>query len=898
MPNVSTIKVILPEPKIIRIGVGTAVPGQNFSLNGSIGSVSLVAGSNISLQSNASTITINADVPAGANFSLNASTGSVSLIAGSNISLSSNASSITIHAASAPPGGTQSFSGGGTSVTGNALSIALVGGNNISLASASGAGSLTLTFNASSNALNNVSLLNGSSGAISVSAGAGIGIGQANSTITVSASNQTSSLSYVAALGTAAALSSGSITLVAGNNITLQTGANVITISAAATAGAATQSLSAAGTSVTGTAVSLDIEAGNNITLATATAAGHLSVSIAGVAASAQVVSAFGTGAATSTGTIVLAAGNNITLDTGAGSITIVGPTVPAATNFVLNGTSSSVSISAGAGIGIGQANSTITISASVQTSSVSLTALGNTTGSSSGTFSNLLNISGAGIVSVGVGAGSITISASSAAVTNFSTISLTALGNTTSSSTGSMNNLLNFSGAGIASVGVGAGTVTISVPAAAAATVSLTALGNTTSSSSGTFAGLMNVSGAGGVSVGAGAQSLTISGPSQTTLVAGSNISLTSGGSSITINWTPPVVSLTQNDDLGLVAGTIVSKAGTVTGTAGVGSSLFLQRLHLPAKMSVSEVDVALSIGFPVTSQGAGTMSRSFVLYSFGNSTSLASVASASATYAWTTGTSTAGASSSLTQFQGGWSSPLIQPMTFASTLVTPGDYVVGQLFNFAQVSSTWTLNFYGVQAASTFLASAGTAVTSASLGALSSGGLAAGSGITGIASLGSQWWPMMASQGFTGSNSMSAFTMSVASSAATSNTKSAVISVFAAANSAQLNVVYAISNSASLPISALSTVAGSIIGTSGSINAVTNVAMSALSSSTLAQLGLPNFGFIGAGSTTSGFPTAFLAGIMSTGAVPVAITLTSAAVTYSGSAAFQQPWWALAGN
>jgi hypothetical protein len=58
-----------------------------------------------------------------------------------------------------------------------------------------------------------------------------------------------------------------------------------------------------------------------------------------------------------------------------------------------------------------------------------------------------------------------------------------------------------------------------------------------------------------------------------------------------------------------------------------------------------------------------------------------------------------------------------------------------------------------------------------------------------------------------------------------------------------------------------------------------------------------LPNFGFIGTASTTSGLPTVFINGIMSTGALPTAITLTSTAVTYSGSIAFQQPWFALCG-
>ncbi len=328
------------------------------------------------------------------------------------------------------------------------------------------------------------------------------------------------------------------------------------------------------------------------------------------------------------------------------------------------------------------------------------------------------------------------------------------------------------------------------------------------------------------------------------------------------------------------------------------MGSSLFLGRLLVPAPMTLTEIQCAMSIGFPVTSQGAGTMSRSMVIYSFGNSTSLASVLSISGTSAWNTGTVTAGASTSLTQFQGGWSSPLIQPMTFGSSALPAGEYVVGQLFNFAQASSTWTLALYGDIAASTFLASAATNLTSATLGALSSGGLAAGSGINGISTLGSQWWPMMMSAGFTGSASMSAATYTGGSSASTSNTKALNVSVFASASSAQWNVQMAISNSVSLPLFSIATVAGSIIGTSGSLGAVTNVALGALNSSTLAQLTQPNFGFIGTGSTTSGFPTMFIEGIMSTGAIPTAITLTSAAVTYSGSIAFQQPWFALVGS
>ncbi len=922
MPDVSSVRVILPRTQVVRVssstpgpvvvaitgfrGIGTGGGGGNdFTLNGSTGSVSLVAGNNITLQSNASTITIVGGAGGGTNFTLNGSTGSVSLVAGQGIGLASNLSTITISNSSpfttisarlvgntlgaastsfsfsqilsisgdgivsiggsgqqltisattnsvvsaigtagalstgsivlvagnnitlntgassitivgpSPGAGaaTQSFSGGGTSVTGTAISVALFGGNNVSLASASGAGSLSLTVNASSNALNNVSLLNASSGAMSVSAGAGIGIGQANSTLTISASVQTASVSMTA-LGNTTVSSSGThtnlINISGAGAVSVGVGAQSITISAPIATNFSTVSLSASG----------------NTTGATSSGTFNNVLAFSGM------------------GAISVGAGN--------GSVSISAPLV---TNFVLDGTSSSVSISAGAGIGIGQANSTITISASVQTSSLSVTALGNTLGAASTSLA--------------------------------------------------VSNALNISGAGIVSVGMNGSTITISAPSAAAGTVSMTALGNTTSSSSGTYAGLLNISGAGGVSVGAGAQSMTISGPVQSSLVAGANISLSSAGSTITIIGVPSAISLTQNDDLGLVAGTIVSKAGTVTGTAGVGSSLFLQRVNLPGKMSLSEIDVAMSIGFPATNQGAGTMSRSMVIYSFGNSTSLATVASASGTSAWNTGTSTAGASSSLTQFQGGWSSPLIQPFTFASTSLSAGDYVVGQLFNFAQGSSTWTLNFYGAQAVSTFLASAATNLTSATLGAMSSGGLSSGSLFSATTNI------TLSSMSIAAASGINAITQNATNNISwfVSRATSAVTSVASATSSftfleapfvGSIGTVAGSIITASTAATALSNaglLSGSFHTASGSLGAVTNVALGALNSSTLAQLGLPAFGFIGTGSTTSGFPTAFMAGIMSTGAVPTAITLTSAAVTYSGSIAFQQPWWALAG-
>jgi len=343
-----------------------------------------------------------------------------------------------------------------------------------------------------------------------------------------------------------------------------------------------------------------------------------------------------------------------------------------------------------------------------------------------------------------------------------------------------------------------------------------------------------------------------------------------------ITAHNTPAKISCTQNAPLYAVAGTVVSKAGTITGTAGVGSSLFLQRILIPEVMNLSEIQIAMSIGFPATNQGAGTMSRSFVLYSFGNSTSLASVVSASSSSTWGTGTSTAGGSVSLTQFQGGWSVPLIQPMTFPATSIIAGEYVIGQIFDFAQASSTWTLNLYGLNAAATALAAAATNVTSATLGAMSSAALSAASALTGLSTI------------TTGVAANTNWLITHASSAVSSANIGSASNVSNAITAVQVPQVVS-----------LATVAGSIFtAATGSLGAVTNVAVGALSSTTLAQLTFPNFGYIGTGSTTSNLPTVFLNGIMSTGAIPTAITLTSTAVTFSGSIAFQQPWFALLGT
>lgn len=347
----------------------------------------------------------------------------------------------------------------------------------------------------------------------------------------------------------------------------------------------------------------------------------------------------------------------------------------------------------------------------------------------------------------------------------------------------------------------------------------------------------------------------------------------------------------MTQQGPLDNIGLPNLTKTGTVTGTAGFGSSLFLQRITIPSPMSLTEIDCAMRIAFNASSDGAGTMSRSLAIYSFGNSSSLATVCSASGTSSWNSGTVTAGASTSLTQFQDGWALggaglaplPIIQPFTFAATQITGGEYVVAQLFDFAQVSSTWSVSLFGPL---------GKATNSLSswIGAAASGitGTAAGSGVTGVSSYASNFLALSTA------GSLSSFLFQgTASTAASSQTLSVSTLNVTLTNSNkscsfQLGGVQSNSNI----VSSIGVTAGSILTglTAGSM-------MTNSQAITLAATSLPSIRFIGTGSGSSGASGQFIAGTMSTGAIPVSIALSSTAVSYT-AANYRQPWFALVGS
>ncbi len=222
------------------------------------------------------------------------------------------------------------------------------------------------------------------------------------------------------------------------------------------------------------------------------------------------------------------------------------------------------MSISGTGGVSVGFSGNTIIISgetAAGGATSVNMTAIGNTTGSSSATTRILteMTLSGAGAVSVGYTGNSIIIS-SPATVASATSMNMTALGNTTGSSSATTKVLteMSISGMGDISAGFSGGTIIISgtAPVASAATMNVTALGNTTGSSSATTRLITaeSISFTGGVSGGWSGNTLIISGATQ------GAASATSMGLSATGNTTGTTSSMTQ-----------AITAETISGAGGV---------------------------------------------------------------------------------------------------------------------------------------------------------------------------------------------------------------------------------------------------------------------------------------------------------------------------------------
>jgi hypothetical protein len=292
-----------------------------------------------------------------------------------------------------------------------------------------------------------------------------------------------------------------------------------------------------------------------------------------------------------------------------------------------------------------------------------SLFALGNTTQNSSTALNlNVLSVNGLGIITAGFSNGSIQLSATQSA----QTIGLYAVSNTTGASSSSTFDArtVSFQGAGIASVGFSNGSVVISVPSGGGAgdgvvSIGMSTEGNTAGTTGLVSSGRMIVVGSGAISlsqsVNGQSASLSILGPATSSIVGTSGITLSTAGSTISVQPVP----MSSWDNLWEV---------TQAGTAQANSLVSIQPVYLEYPLAASNVLLAASVNVATqtnNSSGYYDISVSGVFYT-ANSQTLSSLFSFSNSFTNTWSSNNTG---TVTGVQG-------MTASFATTTLTAGQY------------------------------------------------------------------------------------------------------------------------------------------------------------------------------------------------------------------------------
>lgn len=387
--------------------------------------------------------------------------------------------------ASANPG-VSALSAGTTSVAGgnvvfsnsNGVSFGL---NGSTITASVAAGNASVNFSAGTTS--------GNLGSVVFSNSNGVSFGLNGSTVTGSVAAQSVQTQNAVDVslsgntsGVLALVSSGTLTLAGGNNITLSQAGNAITISGANAGGAQTGISGLQVSNTTYTSGTITFQNANGISFGSSGANG-ISASYTVPTQTNQSIGVYGSSQTT---------GQSSSSTVDARSLSLVG-----AGNISVGLSGGSVVISGAAG---GQTNQTIGLYASSQTTGQS---------SSSTVDARSLTVVGAGVLSVGMSAGSLILS--SPGTTVFANLSLSA--GTTSNSLGSVV----FSNSNGVSFGLNGSTITASVAAGGAFTGGVSTGGNT-SGNTGTqtgqivFAGGNNITLSVGTAAG-GAQTITISG-------------------------------------------------------------------------------------------------------------------------------------------------------------------------------------------------------------------------------------------------------------------------------------------------------------------------------------------------------------------------------------------------
>ena len=538
-----------PNAHNVTLGGGNSISGGAGFIQISTGTMSLVGGNNITLSQNGNAITISGpntisqsvqtgsiirDVNLAGNTSgtlTDISSGTLVLAGGYGITLSQNANTVTIS------GGEQltavvSNLGNTAGTTGAPVkmdNLVFVGGSNITLSQSIGGADtedVTITINAQSQSLQ-------TSGLFDLTVAAGVG-------------GNTS--------GTLALVSSGTLTLAAGNAITLSQVGNAITISAAPMlmAGVGSNGNTSGDTGVVSDQVVF--AGGNNITLSQSTNLQSATITISGPNMFSAGVSNLGNTVGTTgpvSGLLVLVGGSNVTLSEssvvgGTGTITINVANQTTQTSNIINAVSLSAGNTAGVSaiissgtlylaggqsITLSQNANSITISGattsqSLQTQSrFNLTAAGNSTSAGAGFIlisSGVMTLAGGNNVTLSQNGNAITVSAFSQTVQTQNNVDITLAGNSTS--------------AGAGFILVSSGTLTL----AGGTNITLSQNGNAVTISGATTSQSVQTSGlfdltVGGNSTSAGAGFILVS-SGTLTLAGGPNITLSQAGNAISI--------------------------------------------------------------------------------------------------------------------------------------------------------------------------------------------------------------------------------------------------------------------------------------------------------------------------------------------------------------------------
>lgn len=760
---------------VVEFGGGGAGAGKFKGVSGggntdgtiamiSTGTLYLQGGNNITISQDGQSVTIQGETNSGATTFLAGvsnlgntagTTGAVNqrlaLVGTSNLTLSqsTNGQSATISFIANAPFSAGVSTGGNTAGDTKTLSnrVVLVGGTNITLSQATAAGGGTISIiGADTHAVQTgISGLSASdtvytSGTVKITGSNMVTVKSgAAQAIVIDATQtlQTSNVHNLTLAGNSTSagagyiqVSSGTLTLAGGTNITLSQNGNAVTIVGGAGAGGFQSAGVSSGGNTLGTTGLVSSQVlfvgGDNITLSQSSAAGAATITVIGAAA--------GTGAGINgisasdtvytSGTVKFTGSNNITVVSGTGQRVIIsGPSGGGAgmgTGTNTSGTSGSVgkqlyfygnsNIGLSQSVDAGGSSASLTIIGNAGAGgfqSAGVSSGGNTAGTTGLVSQQLLLVGGSNVtLSQSSAAGGATVSIEVQQLTGFVN-SISVEGNTLGEVTAGTGRLILAGGNNVTLSGAtAAGAMTLTISAAEGGGAGISTLGNT--------AGTTGIAAAQLILVGGSNVSLSQS------LDAGSNsatLTINAGGGGFTAG-----VSSGGNTDgtTGLVPGQIVFYGGsnvtlsqsinassaTITFNGGGGgagatfstwmppglgyssytpfgqSTLVVFPAQIPQQGVFSRMDLWASVSVSTSSNSSyqGTLSLHAGIYTR-NASTLSLATSGSVSYTWNgTGTTSSGSLVGLRDFT----------VPIAATM-TPGPYWVGVLSQSASTNANW---------------------------------------------------------------------------------------------------------------------------------------------------------------------------------------------------------------